>query len=435
MPPTTEASEATATGRSRRALFFLAALGLAGASAFATWRFTSLQGLPDIGDPFDAVTFVERPVPDEENAFTLYREAARLVDEESEWEFTYDWPTASPEAKAWLERNRRALEVWRRGTERDQALYIPSRSLTLATQLTVVAECRKLARMAWLEATRLESLGDLEAAYRWHRANFRASRHLGRHSTAIERLVGTAIHQNACVTLTRWAANPLMTPDLIRTALEAAIRDYAATGPISDNLKVEYLAFVKTYDDPDLTWTTLNDPIGFGSSQPSWLTRQRRVFSVARRFKREPERSKRVTRLIYANLLAYCDLPPDRRPPIAVTLKGLPAGGSPVIPLFATDESAPPSARALTPEAIGRWFDSTLFATHLAPAFFGVIKSADAERVVQASLVMSLATRLYELEHGEPPTSDDDLVGSYLKALPEGYISTPVEPPAPRTNP
>jgi hypothetical protein len=413
----------------------IAGVALAASTAFLTWWMTTLTGLPDVGDPFDVASFAEKPVPDDDNAFTLYREATRLVDQESELDFTYDWPTAGPEPKAWLERNRRALEVWRRGTERDQALYIPSQSITLATQLTVVQEVRKLARMARLEATRLESVGDLEEAWRWHRAAFRASRHIGRHSTAIERCVGLALHQNACGQLTRWAANPLMTPDLLRPALEAAIADYAATGPISDNLKVEYLAFVKTYDDPDLTWTALNDPNAFGSSQPSWFARQRRVYSVARGLKREPERSKRVTRLIYANLLAYCDLPPDRRPSVAVTLNGLPASGSPTIPLFATDESAPPAARVLTPEAIGVWFESTLFATHLPPAFFGLIKATDAERVVQGILVMKLATRLYELEHGESPRSDEDLLGPVLRALPEGYRSTPVEQPAPRTNP
>jgi hypothetical protein len=431
MPPTIEVSEATATGRSRRALLLVGALTLAGASAFATWRFTSLSGLPDIGEPFDVAAFTEKPVPDDANAFTLYREAARLVDQDSEENFTYDWRIAGPEEKAWLERNRKALEVWRRGTERDQTLYIPARSITISTQLPVVSEIRKLARMARLEATRLESVGDLEGAWRWHRAAFRASRHLGRHSTAIERLVGVALHQNVCVQLNRWAADPLMTPDLLRPALRAIIADDAATGPISDNLKVEYLAFVKTYDDPDLTWMALNDPNGYASGQPSWLARQRRVFSVARRLKREPERSKRVTRLIYANLLAYCDLPPDRRPPIAVTL----ASGGPAIPLFATDESAPPAARALTPEAIGLWFDSTLIATDLPPAFFKIIKVVDAERVVQTSLVMNLATRLYELEHGESPRPDEELVGPSLRSLPEGDRSTPADSPTLRTSP
>ena len=35
---------------------------------------------------------------------------------------------------------------------------------------------------------------------------------------------------------------------------------------------------------------------------------------MVRVFKKEPERSRRVFRLIIANHLAYCDLPPSRRP-------------------------------------------------------------------------------------------------------------------------
>ena len=37
-----------------------------------------------------------------------------------------------------------------------------------------------------------------------------------------------------------------------------------------------------------------------------------------------------------------------------------------------------------------------------------------------ANLVLALASRLYELERGQPPETFKELVGPYLKALPEG---------------
>ena len=43
--------------------------------ALATWWLNSLNGLPDIGDPFDVETFRSFSLPDEQNAFTYLRRA------------------------------------------------------------------------------------------------------------------------------------------------------------------------------------------------------------------------------------------------------------------------------------------------------------------------------------------------------------------------
>lgn len=52
----------------------LVVLGVA-AGGVAIWWLTSLNGLPDIGDPFDASAFRAIRMPDEQNAFTYYRRA------------------------------------------------------------------------------------------------------------------------------------------------------------------------------------------------------------------------------------------------------------------------------------------------------------------------------------------------------------------------
>ena len=109
---------------------------LIGVALFATWRATSLDGLPDVGDPFDVAAFGDVKVADDRNAFTLYRRATDLITRMPK-DATNDWATAGEPEKAWLEANREALNLWRRGTERPDALYHPPRSLKFDTRLSV----------------------------------------------------------------------------------------------------------------------------------------------------------------------------------------------------------------------------------------------------------------------------------------------------------
>jgi hypothetical protein len=125
---------------------------------------------------------------------------------------------------------------------------------------------------------------------------------------------------------------------------------------------------------------------------------------------RDPERSRRVLRLIVANWLAYGDRPADQRPPLEPDSKLI----------YRADSSAPPSARMLTPEQLQSWLDSTVLLHALFPAVESVRRAIDRERSGQAALVLALANALYEREHGEPPDSPEQLVGPYLKALPPG---------------
>ena len=49
------------------------------AGALAIWWLNSLNGLPDIGDPFDLAAYRALRVPDDQNAFVLLRRADGLV--------------------------------------------------------------------------------------------------------------------------------------------------------------------------------------------------------------------------------------------------------------------------------------------------------------------------------------------------------------------
>lgn len=58
-----------------RVMLVLASGLVLGGTALAIWWLTSLNGLPDIGDPFDVAAFRAFSVPDDQNAFTFLRRA------------------------------------------------------------------------------------------------------------------------------------------------------------------------------------------------------------------------------------------------------------------------------------------------------------------------------------------------------------------------
>jgi hypothetical protein len=71
---------------------------------------------------------------------------------------------------------------------------------------------------------------------------------------------------------------------------------------------------------------------------------------------REPERSRRVVRLLWANWLAHVDARDSRRPAVRALLPAL----TPVsLPLYPVSPDAPAGARALPPQKIASWLVAT----------------------------------------------------------------------------
>ncbi len=111
-------------------LYLLVVVVLGGAVRWAT----SLNGLPDIGDPFDVAAFRRSlDVPPDEDAFTLYRQAARRLHEDAPrldpQRFRGDaiagWSNAGPTARDQVQASREALDLWRRASERERAQAVP----------------------------------------------------------------------------------------------------------------------------------------------------------------------------------------------------------------------------------------------------------------------------------------------------------------------
>jgi hypothetical protein len=426
---TTETRSEMAPRRVRRRFWTVGPVVLTALAIVVTLKATSLNGLPDVGDPFDVEEF-SRPIPDETNAFVVYKRAFDKLGKDpinpaGVWKA--DWASSSDDQRRWLEQSREALELWKQGTSRPDALYISPKTLNVSTLLPVIQGMRSFARLAVLEGTRLEAEGDLNGALDWYLAVLRSSRHCGKRGVAIERLVGIAIGAMVSTRLSTWAVDPKVDATMLRKALDAVIQADSMTPKDSDSFKCEYISFVNTIADP-----AYEDPAkltGLAGGKPTWSWSTSGLGQACSRaersLKKEPERSRRVYRLIMANWLAYCDRPTSKRPPFATFAS--PTGSQPIVPtmgfqLFDPEPDAPGSLKALAPDQLAQWFHSTVYAEIFSPNFGGINKALNRDRATFAHLLILLANETYKKEKGEYPKKVEELVGPYLKALPEGYV-------------
>jgi hypothetical protein len=434
----TVAPPRAAGGLSRgRLLAGVVSVALAAIMGTSIWRLQSVDGIPDMGDPFDVAAAL-RPIPlaDDENAYVLYGEAkARFVRVPASMSQliptlkTLTWPKASPAIRDYLEQNRAAMESWRKGSERSEALYHQPGELAMDTLLPLVQDMRTLVILAGLEGSRLEEEGAMARAWEWYRAMLRYSRLIGRHGVLIERLVGSSMLEEAAARIVPWAADPRVDARLLRRALAETLAADALTPPLSEALTLEYLMFVRDLRELRIMPTEIPLPGGEAGLLDQAATRSGLRAPIGRfwlRASNDVERSRRAARLLFANWLAQVDRPTARRAPIAVK--------SPM-PIYAADPTAPPAARALPPEELARVVDHNALARHL----FGVdakeyislrmaVWEGDGllarERQRRSALIIRLAAELHRREKGVLPATAGALVGPDLEELPEGIAAS-----------
>jgi hypothetical protein len=402
---------------SRRRVWCVILILLSMVTAPPLWWAAQLMGLPNVGDPFDVEAFRAKTIPDDRNAFVLYRRAAalfqRLRHSDTSASLSLDlhtqWSKADPEVRRWAEVNREALALYRQGADRPAAL---DPSLMSIEGFVAFEALRPFQRLALLEASRLEEQGDMAGAWGWYRACLRTIHHVGAHGMVYRRREAQRWHNQLRKRLTGWAADARTTPAQLRQALDDAVACGAIVPSEAFTLKAEYLNLVEALDGRNRF---------AGRMMPSWLRpatpflTPERIQSIAdawRVWRREPDRSRRVTRLLTANRLAYYDLPPDQRPspdPDALSCELYPFG-----------PEAPAKARALSPRALGRWLDSTHDPRRLA-GFLNWSAVQFEEVANHRELVILLATELYRRDQGTDPPSPKALVGPYLKSLPAEY--------------
>jgi hypothetical protein len=391
-------------GRKRSLLLtlYFAMVSIAG---FFVWRAQSLRDLPDIGDPFDVRAASYFHVPDDENAYVLYRQACqrlKALPEPAFAKLTTDWTAAEPAARAWVDQNQEATELFRRGSDRPKALYLQPGDLTFETPINVSQDMRTLCRLALLEGSRREAEGDVDGAWVWYRAALRASRHVSAHGVIVQGLIGTAMLAQTSSRVVGWAENPRVSAATLRRAAADVKACEAMTRPFSELLKSEYMSLIKGLNRPDKYLDDLRtDDTTWYHHSPTWIQSDQFVH-------REPERSLRLTRLVFANWLAHVDEPASDRPPIS---RSVPA-------VFV---SAQRRRAELSPEELALWLASTTMARNFLPAVQHAYKSVDRDRRYWGALEVTLAEQLYRREYGAGPRTLGELVGPFLDRLPEGF--------------
>ena len=380
-------------------------------------RTAMLAGVPAMDEPFHVDEFVKWDVPAEEDAFTEYRQAAelrsRIVMALPEAIHDRDmfngvvakgWTEVDDSVKVWLEENREALTVWRRGTEKNHALNLPPEKLTVYTEMPTIQDLRLFARMARLEAARCIHVGDLDGALNWLRAAHRSGGHASHRGCFVQGIVGAENLATSTAGMSRWAEQPAVTADQLKKALGDVKSDYTLYESTSHLLKAQYLV------DRNSIWVGFSNSVDYLSPSGQPETSSGRF---AKRMERwvlgEPELALRILRQILANQIREVDRPLAARRKLA---------GTGYVMLFDHDPTVPLLPGQLDPIGIDCVVRRSSLAFWLLSAVdqFDTVFRRQAAR--QATIEIVLAAQAYRRDHGEFPDSLQRLVPDYLASVP-----------------
>lgn len=366
--------------------------------AVRSWRISSL---PHIDEPFDVEAFCSVTIPDEENAFVEYREAFDLFVEfpnpsphwNSYWDMVKgDWTDAPPALVAWILSNDRAFDVWLKGTEKPQAIFVQRSDVDFAA-IDYTSSGRSLARFALLRVGRHLRDGNTDEAWKILHAAFRFSRHVGQHGIVQERWTGIAILSMVCEGLLSWAHHPNTTADDLDHAIDVLSRDFASmTSPFSETLKYEYLASQNSLRTLGLD---------------SWVfTESSVVDSVLIFVMGEPEYSEMLLKLVLDNQLAGIDEATVKRPSLV-------AGNDSIF-----DLPALPGKRISGVELAALQFQISAIGVQTGfPLMGNSLFAFKFEQIIQSAILASLSVEAHVRRHGEFPASLEEFPESFAAGL------------------
>jgi hypothetical protein len=224
-----------------------------------------------------------------------------------------------------------------------------------------------------------------------------------------EGVIGRQAFQDAAEQTFVWADDPKVDARLLRSALDDVLAMQSLDPVPSRSVRTQYIGLMSILRDRKTAGGFLAD---FG-----WRTDGERGEVIAA-FRHEPERSRRVYRLIIANWLSACDLPEAERKHRVLRFGNL--------VLYAP---APGETPPIAPEELARWCETTRYAKWFfnLPEFNLEYNPFGPSEITRADLIVHLAKQLYKREQGREPTSVEELVGPYLKVIPADYA--PHEPP------
>ncbi len=413
---------------SRVVLVLAIGLAIAG-TALAIWWLTSLNGLPDIGDPFDVAAIRAFSIPDAQNAFAFFRRANEqlgrcpLSPGDEARAATVAWSEADPKVRAWAEANRPALELFLQGagcpdgiSRRPGEPYSGRYSDELGP--------RHLISLALLEGGRHAEGGDMAGAWDCYRAALRATVHSVRRGAITERYFTTLHHGWLRKRVQAWAADPRTTIPQLRRGLEEAVESRPRPEWHAFSLKVEYLDWMRDLERTrHPVFYALQEELTYRIGDlelPQDLAV--RHYHARRFLLREPERSRRAIRLLFANWIAHAEArePGPRKAAVTAFFRG--ANRTDSVLLYPVGPAAPDGARVLSPQEVASWLASAYDIKVIAwNRLWPSVRLR--EQAGYRELVVTLAKELYHRERGVLPPTDEALVGTYLESLPDDGLA------------
>ncbi len=263
--PTQSESSATVSGTSSKTLQLLRkrlrqllrvmlvltiCLAVAATTLAIRWL-TSLNGLPDIGDPFDVAAFRTFRLPDDQNAFTYFRRAWKAA----EPVYGGGWSETNPEFRAFVEANRPAVELFIKGAEQPDGISGPvgeplpgENNSDLDAAYPLQASSWGLIGMTLMEGGLREERGDMTGAWDCYRAVLRMMAHVRRRERLKDRVRVTLWLPVLQKHLATWAADPRTTNHQVRRALEDVVECRPMPEWDAFTLKIEYLDLMRFLD-------------------------------------------------------------------------------------------------------------------------------------------------------------------------------------------
>ncbi len=177
----------------RRRVLTAAATLLALLATPLSWWSIQLAGLPGIGDPFDVAAFRATTIPDDRNAYILYRRAAerlRPLEVSAKAgaggpavDIFAHWSAADLLLRKCAEDNREALELFRQGSERPDA-YDPDPKLLWSIRDCLTRHLVELTDVAPTGPGRRGATPASPAVRGWRRSSSRPTRRSVRSGSA-----------------------------------------------------------------------------------------------------------------------------------------------------------------------------------------------------------------------------------------------------------
>jgi hypothetical protein len=401
--------------RGWRRIGLLILYGLIGVAIWAPLRRRSqLAGLPDVGKPFDVAAF-QAPdrVADDRNAFVFYRQAVEHFRDMNDAESAafsranLEWSRADKLFRGWVRDQDDAISLLCTGAAKpDFVLESPAGT---TVQAATMANGTLAARLGWIgtaalfKAGKLQAAGDPAGAWSLLKAVVRASRHVEWATpTAQGRSHGIMMAQYAREPVAGWAKDPSVSVALLRQALDDLAAAESLTPPLSTFYRQEYFGALESLANPQ---PMIAARAKERHDRPDW-----HLFAIAPALEAyldgEPERSRRVLNLLIANDLAWCDRPAADQPPVAVAR----------LCIFEPDPTAPASARALAPDELARWADSSLIAPALTWRLGEIEKCERIDRWSLRALFEAVSVSLFTKETGHSPASPAEALRRYRPA-------------------